>query len=386
MKLRYLIILLVAGALVYTTIWYVKQEKPVEVTAKQVDRGIVEATVANTRAGTVEARHRARLAPAIGGLIATLDVKKGDRVKQNQILLTLWTDDLRSQLKLAHQEVKTAEILARETCLMAEFVERNAYRLTKLRRKQSISEVSYDQAVTNAAAKKTACERTRLQTIASKVRIETIQTQLEKTILRAPFAGIVAEVNGEIGEFITPSPTGVATLPAIDLISLDELYVTAPIDEMDAAQIRVGMKSRITLDAFVDQKFEGRVLRIAPYVLEKAKQARTVEVECGFEKQDRPENLLAGYSSDVEIILDVRNDVLRIPTEALLEDSAVYIVHQDSNHLEKRSVKTGLANWRYTEVISGLEPGEWIVTSLGREGVKDGVAAKVEQNDTPDHP
>jgi len=125
---------------------------------------------------------------------------------------------------------------------------------------------------------------------------------------------------------------------------------------------------------------------LPPYVLEKAKQARTVEVECGFEKQDRPENLLAGYSSDVEIILDVRNDVLRIPTEALLEDSAVYIVHQDSNHLEKRSVKTGLANWRYTEVISGLEPGEWIVTSLGREGGKGVVAAKVEQNDTPDHP
>ena len=383
MKYRYLIVVLLLGTLTYGGIRYVTREKPVEVTVKPVDSGIVESTVANTRAGTVKARHRARLAPSIGGRIATLDVKKGDRVKKDQVLLTLWNDDLRSQLKLSRQEAAAAETLTRESCLMAEFAERNAKRLTELRLTKSTSEFSYDEAVTNVAVKKAGCERATIQAVVSKVRIETIQAQLEKTILRAPFAGIIAEVNGEIGEFITPSPTGVATLPAIDLISLDELYVTAPIDEMDAAQIRVGMKSRITLDAFPEQKFGAVVLRIAPYVLEKAKQARTVEVECGFQKQDQPENLLAGYSSDVEIILDVRNDVLRIPTEALKEDGSVYVFHQDNGRLEKRQVETGLANWRFTEVISGLESGEWLVTSLGREGLKDGVAAIIEQADTP---
>lgn len=380
MKFRYIIVVLVVAALAYGTIRYATREKPVEVTVKQVDKGIVESTVANTRAGTVKARHRARLAPAIGGQIATLDVKKGDQVKKDQVLLTLWNDDIRSQMKLAAQEAAAAETLVLESCLMADFAERNANRLTELRRKKSTSEFSHDEALTKAAAGKTACERTRLQAVVSKVRIETIQAQLEKTILRAPFGGIIAEVNGEIGEFITPSPTGIATLPAIDLISLDELYVTAPIDEMDAAQIRVGMESRITLDAFPDQKFNGRVLRIAPYVLETAKQARTVEVECGFQKQDRPENLLAGYSSDVEIILDVRNNVLRIPTEALLEDGSVYVLHQDNGRIEKRQVKTGLANWRFTEVLSSLKQDEWLVTSLGREGLKDDAAAIIEQD------
>lgn len=382
MKVRYIFLILILGALIYGVILYSTKEKPVEVTVKQVDRGIVESTVANTRAGTVKARHRAKLAPAIGGLIKSLSVNKGDTVEKGQVLLTLFNDDLQAQLKLSRQEALVAKSLARETCLMAEFAKRSADRLAELRQKDSTSEFSYDEALTNATVKKTACERSRLQAIASKVRIETIQAQLDKTVLRAPFAGIVAEVNGEIGEFITPSPTGVATLPAIDLISLSDLYVIAPIDEMDAAQIRVGMESRITLDAFVDKKFAGRVLRISPYVQEMAKQARTVDVECGFEKLDQPENLLAGYSSDAEIILDVRNDVLRIPTEALLEDGTVYVLHQDRGRIEKRSIKTGLANWRYTEVHSGLKQDEWLVTSLGREGLKDDVAAVVEKNET----
>ncbi len=303
MKYRYVVIILLLGVLVYGGIRYLSREKPIEVTAKQIDRGMVESTVANTRAGTVKARHRARLAPSIGGLIETLDVNKGDQVKKNQVLLTLWNDDLRTQLKLAEHEAEAAGILAKETCLMAEFAGRNAKRLTELQKRQSTSEFSYDEAITKAATGKTACERFQLQALASKERINTIKAHLDKTILRAPFPGIVAEVNGEIGEFITPSPLGVATLPAIDLISLDNLYVTSPIDEIDAAQIRVGMKSRISLDAFVDQSFEGEVLRIAPYVLEKAKQARTVEVECAFDPKNRPDNLLAGYSSDVEIIL-----------------------------------------------------------------------------------
>jgi len=382
MKLKYLIVVLVLAALVYGGIQYVSREKPVEVTAKQADIGLVEATVANTRAGTVKARHRARLAPSIGGRIATLDVKKGDRVKQGQILLTLWNDDIRSQLELARKEAEVAQVLSTESCLMAELAQRNADRSTELHRKHSTSELSHDEALTNAAVKKSSCERTTLQARASEVRIETIQAQLEKTILRAPFGGIVAEVNGEIGEFITPSPTGVATLPAIDLISLDDIYITAPIDEIDAAQIDVDMNSRISLDAFPDKTFSGKVLRIAPYVQEQVKQARTVEVECGFQEKNILGNLLAGYSADVEIILDFRNNVIRIPTESLLEDDFVYILNREMGLIEKRSVKTGLSNWRYTELISGVDEGEWLVTSLGREGLKDGAAAVIKADDS----
>jgi HlyD family secretion protein len=94
-------------------------------------------------------------------------------------------------------------------------------------------------------------------------------------------------VNGEVGEYLTPSPPGIMTLPAIDLIDDTCLYVSAPIDEVDAAQLKIGMGGRITLDAYRGKHFTGKLRRIAPYVLALEKQARTVEVEVDFESPGR---------------------------------------------------------------------------------------------------
>lgn len=376
MKLRYVIILIVIGIASAAGYMYLQQEKPVAVTVVAVERGTVSATVANTRAGTVKARQRARLAPAVGGQIAELSVQKGDVVKADQVLLTIWNKDLQAQLALVEAEAEAAKRVVDEACLQAEFAERDAKRISELRLKKSASASAEDKARTTAATARLACDRAGIQAEVAAERVATIRAQLDKTILRAPFAGIVAEVNGEVGEFITPSPTGVATLPAVDLIDLDELYVTAPIDEMDAARIRPEMLVHITLDAYGDTVFPGKVLRVAPYVLEEAKQARTVEVECAFEDSAQTVNLLAGYSADVEIILDKHASVLRIPAESLLEDSTVYVFAGEG--LSRKKVKTALANWRYVEISSGLKEGEKVVTSVGREGLGDGVAAVLE--------
>jgi len=367
---------------VYGGYRFFHREKPVDVTVVIVDRGLVESTVANTRAGTVKVRHRARLAPAIGGQIATLDVHKGDPVKKNQILLSLWNNDIRAQLQLSRQEMAAAEVFARKACLEADFAGRESRRLTDLLNKKSTSEALYDKALTTAATSRAACEAARIQVVVSRDKVNTIRTLLEKTILRAPFSGIVAEINGEIGEFITPSPTGVATLPAVDLINLENFYVTAPIDEMDAAKIRKDMSVRISLDAFPGRQFAGTVLRIAPYVLEQAKQARTVEVECGFDSTDQPDNLLPGYSADVEIILDRRENTIRIPAEGLLEDGSVYVVEEKTSRIRKQKVETGLANWKFVEIISGLTPGDRIVGSVVGPTLADRVLVRAK--DSPD--
>jgi HlyD family secretion protein len=371
--LRTLLLVLLIAAAGYAGYLYFSREKPVEVVVSPVERGKVAATVSNTRAGTIKARHRARLAPAIGGQIATLNVHEGDLVEKDQILLSLWNEDIGAELQLARGEAEVAGKLAEEACLQAAFSKRDANRLGKLRQQKSASESAHDKAVTAAAVGRISCGRARQQAEVAALRVTAVQARFDRTILRAPFSGIVAEVNGEIGEFITPSPTGVATLPAVDLIDPGELYVTAPIDEMDAARIEADMVVRINLDAFRDREFVGRVLRIAPYVLEIAKQARTVEVECGFAEEDRPQNLLTGYSADVEIILEEREDVLRIPAEALLENDGVYVLKE--GRLERRKVGTGLANYRYVEIRDGLSEGELVVTSIGREGVMEGAAA-----------
>ena len=188
----------------------------------------------------------------------------------------------------------------------------------------------------------------------------------------------MADISGELGEYATPSPPGILTIPAIDLIDDSCMYVSAPIDEVDAAKLKVGQRSRITLDAIKGRTFSGKVRRIAPYVLDLEKQARTVEVEVEFDKLAKDENLLVGYSADVEIIHDVRNQVLRIPTQTLLEGNRV-LRYGSNGVLEERKVTTGLSNWEYAEVLSGLDEGDQIVSSLDRAGVKAGVRVVPEE-------
>jgi HlyD family secretion protein len=375
--LRRIVIVLIIFVVAVLILSYVMREKPVSAVVQVVDRGRVEATVSNTRSGTVKACRRAKLAPAIGGQIDELTVHEGDRVEAGQILLVLWNEDLEAEVKLAESEGATSRAKADEACLLAEEAQRDAGRLVELHKQDLVSEEDFDKAVTNAKALSANCEAARASVRMSAARIEFARARLDRTILRAPFAGTVAEVNGELGEFVTPSPTGIATLPVVDLIDTSCLYVSAPIDEVDATAIRTGMDARITLDAFPKTNFRGVVRRIAPYVLELEKQARTVEVETVFADLPGNNNLLPGYSADVEIMLDVRDDVLRIPTEAVLEGSRVLVSRADGV-IEERTIETGLSNWQLTEVVSGLESGELVITSVDREGIKPGARARPE--------
>ncbi len=98
--------------------------------------------------------------------------------------------------------------------------------------------------------------------------------------------------------------------------------------------------------------------RVADYVLDAEKQARTVDVEVEFLDPDDIRDLLAGYSADVEIILDVRKDTLRVPSEALVEGNRVFVFDAGQHRLEQREVKTGVANWDHTEILGGLSQGD----------------------------
>ncbi len=273
--------------------------------------------------------------------------------------------------------------MAREACLLADLARRQADRLTERRRTRTTSEAAHDEAVSTARARRATCEAAEARRAVSAARVAAAAAMVERTVLVAPFDGIVAEVNGEVGEYVTPSPPGIATLPVVDLISMADLYVAAPIDEIDAAHIRTGMAVRIGLDAFPRRSFPGRVRSISPYVLEVAKQARTVEIEADFTTPPADATLLAGYSADVEIVLDSRAEVVRVPTEAVLEGGAVWLLDPATGRLERRTIEVGLANWKFTEVRSGLAPGDRVVTSVDRQGLAEGALAEADSPAAP---
>ncbi len=370
--------LLVAGliivALLAALFLWLGRSRPVVVRVTSVESGRVQDTVANTRAGTIKACQRSGLSPSIGGQIVNMPVKEGDAVKAGQLLMEFWNDDLQARLKLAERQARAAAATARQACVVAETAEREARRLQTLRKQGLASDEVTDKAVGEARAQRAACQAARVNVEVSQAQVDVARAALARTRLVAPFDGIAAQVNGEIGEYVTPSPVGVATPPAVDLIDMSCIFVSAPIDEVDAPQIRVGMPARISLDAFPKRIFSGRVRRIAPFVLAIAKQARTVEVEAGFDNQADTERMLPGYSADIEIIVAARDKVLRIPTEAIMEGNKV-LVFRDGEPLEARRIETGLGNWEWTEVVKGLKAGEEVVVSVDRKGVAAGAPA-----------
>jgi HlyD family secretion protein len=363
--------------------WYFTRSAPLYVQLIKVERGLVEATVSNTRAGTVKACRRAKLAPPAGGQIAHLLVKKGQRVKANQILLELWNDDLLAQAQLAQEQLGTAQTQAQQVCMQADLAEKEAERARQLKEKGFISAEDVDQKTSAAKVSRAGCEAAHSQIGQSRSRIDAAHASLRRMVLRAPFDGIVADISGELGEYATPSPPGIPTPPAVDLIDDSCMFVSAPIDEVDAANIKAGQAARITLDAIKGKSFAGKVKRIAPYVLEIEKQARTVEVEVAFDEPPSTENLLVGYSADVEIVHAAHENVLRIPTQTLLsaqsmQETKRILFYRADGVLEERKVTTGLANWDHTEIISGLSEGDQIVMSLDQVGVKAGVRVQPE--------
>lgn len=373
---RFAIIAALAVALLAAG-WYFTRQEPVAVALVSAERGHVTATVANTRAGTVAACRRAGLAPALGGQIASLSVDDGDHVEAGQLLLELWNDDIRAELTLAERDARAARSRAREACVVAAVAGREAERTTKLRADRLASEEAADQARGRAESTAAACTAAEDTARVADARIDVTRARLERTQLRAPFAGVIAEINGELGEFVTPSPVGIPTPPTVDLIDASCLYVSAPIDEVDAPRVRAGLPARISLDAFPEHVFPGHVRRVAPYVLDVERQARTVEIEAELDEPAKA-GLLAGYSADVEVVLDERADVLRLPTSVILPDDTVFVFDEATGTIESRAVETGISNWEFTEIVSGLSAGERVVSSIDREGVVDGAAVKPE--------
>lgn len=368
---RRLLLTLLVLALLGAGIWWAKRPKPIAVLLVNVDQGRVESSIANTRAGTVEACQRTKLSATIGGRIEVLAVKEGDRVKKGQLLMKLWNDDQQAQSALALTQVETARKRVAEACAVAANAENEAARQSSLFKQGFVSRSREEQARSEAQARRAGCDAAKADVVQAQARVSATRVEQHRTVLYAPFAGTVAKIVGEVGEYSTPSPPGVPTPPAIDLIDDSCLYVSAPMDEVDAPKIVAGQPVRISFDALPKQSFPGKVRRVAPYVSALEKQARTVDIEATLDPDQAPQRLLVGYSADVEVILATREDVVRVPTSALQEGSRVLVAGADGT-LQERKVKTGLSNWEFTEVLDGLKAGDRVVTSLEREGVKAG--------------
>jgi HlyD family secretion protein len=363
-------VLVVAGALALR--WALRPEA-VAVRTAVLERGPVERTATNTRAGTVAARRRARVSPEVGGPVAELPRREGDRVEAGEVILVLGSDLERGQLEVAARDQAAAGAERVRACLGAEQARRERHRQDRLFEQHLVPVEIVDRARTAAEQADAACAAATAVLARAVAATELARTALAKRTLRAPFAGVVAEVSTEVGEWITPAPPGVPIPPVIDLIDPASIYLSLPMDEVDAGALAPGLPVRASVDSRPGRTYPGRVTRVAPYVLDLEAQNRTVEIEVELDDPALAATLLPGTSADVEVILEATPDALRVPTAAVLAGDRVLVL--DGEVLAERAIERGLGNWEWTEVRSGLEAGERVVVSFESTEVRAGARA-----------
>jgi HlyD family secretion protein len=370
-RLALLAALVLLGVLLRLTVF---APKPVPVRTVTADRGQVEQTVTNSRAGTVRARNRAKLAPETGGRVVSLPHRRGARVRKGEVLLRIDDAIQRAQLQVSEGDLATAEAQREQACLNAERADRERERNADLARQGIVSADMLDQVASQARSADAACQAARASATRAASAVALARVEVEKTVLRAPFDGIVADTFIEEGEWTSPSPPALPIPPVLDLINTRSIYMTAPMDEVDSARIKVGQRARLTVDSHRGEQFPGHVVEVAPYVEDRLEQNRTVEIELEFDDKEFASTLLPGTSADAEVILSAHEGVLRVPTSALLEGGKALLL--EKGRLVERTLKLGIRNWDFTEVESGLAAGDRVVVSLDRAEVKAGVRAR----------
>lgn len=350
--------------------------KPARVRVVAVERGRVEATLTNSKAGTVRARRRTRLTAETGGRVVEIARREGERVRAGDLLVRLNDRSLDAQHDLALRGVEVAESHREEACLRRDHARRELARTQKLAERGIASEDVLDELQYTYDAARVACLAAGAELASARAQVRAAEAELDKTRIVAPFDGVVAEVSTEVGEWVTPSPPLLTSPAVVDLIDPTTLYVSAPMDEVDSSRIRAGQAVKLTVDSRPGEVFAASVVRVAPYVLDLEAQNRTIEIEVELDDPAEAAELLPGTSADVEVVLEVRDNVLRVPTSALLQGDRVLVV--EDGVLAERSVKLGLRNWRYAELQDGLSEGDEVVVSLDRVGVEAGRRAVIE--------
>jgi len=373
--LRRILILALVVAAGFALRYTVFKKPPVDVTVFRVAEGRVEDSVTNSKAGTVETRRRAAISPEIGGRVGELLVREGDRVSAGQVLMRLIDDDFRARVDLADRAREAASATEQEACLARDQAERDLARYLRLREDEIVSQELMDQLENLRDTAVARCEAMRAEVRKARSSQALARVELAKTVLHAPFDGIVTEVSTELGEWITPSPPGVPIPPVIEVLDPDAIYIRIPLDEADVGSVREGLPVRITLDAYPGREVMGTVTRVAAFVSDQIDQNRTFDIEVELDDVEFARKLLPGSSADAEVILDARDDVLRVPSYALMEGGRVLVVRDE--HLVESTVETGLRNWQFTEVVSGLARGDPVVVSLDRVEVVAGAKVRI---------
>jgi multidrug efflux pump subunit AcrA (membrane-fusion protein) len=365
--------------------------KPVPVVAMPVVRGTAIDAVYAT--GTVEAEDRVQIkAKTAGSLVAVL-VKEGDRVAKGDLLARIDNPQLSFDLKRGKVDLSAASaqggalapqveaLKAQGLAITADLgvAKQDAERLDKLLQSGAVNGADVDRARARVAQLEATLAANQAQQRALRIdlsantarqaaQVQTLESRLADTEVRAPMDGVVLTRQVDLGEVVSVNQ------PLFKVGDTRRLILEVSVDEADIARVHEpsdkapGSRAAVSLYAFPKKVFAGRVFEILPDA-NRERKSFLAKVRL----DEPPPELRSGMSGEVNVVVEQKEAVLLAPSEAEA-DGAVWLV--DSGHVRRTPVKTGIRDLLRVEITEGLSEGALVVTE-GQDKLSDGARVAV---------
>lgn len=365
--------LLAAVALVAGVAYWLKFS-PMPVIEHRVELGEIVAEVMGT--GTLEARVKSTISPEIAGRIERLLVDQGDEVKAGQPLFTLDDSDLAQQVEIAQANIASAEAAItrlkadrEQTAVVLEQARRDHERSRRLVSSNAMSEQESEKATeafriaeAGLARAEAALVEGGKQLIAAERNLAYRQALLADAQVNAPFDGLIIKRYRDPGDIIVPGS------PTLALVSLDEIWVSAWVDETEMARLRVGQPARVVFRSEPERSFEGQVSRLG-----READRETREFVVDVRVLSLPRNWAIGQRAEVYVEVDRKSSVAVLPARFIVWQGAkAGVFRKEGNRAQWQPVRLGLEARENVEVVEGLRPGDVALTAAGGRTLPDG--------------
>jgi RND family efflux transporter MFP subunit len=382
--LGWVVAALVIIAAVATGAWWFTNDGAMVVEAATVEArttGVVAGAVLNA-SGYVTARRRATVSSKMTGKVIEVNVEEGMRVRQGQVLARL--DD--SQIRAAY-ELAAAQREAAQKAIDESEVRLRQAQLTLSRRQQLLKEGVVGQADVDDAQAEVDSLQARIVAARQQEEVAVRQlalqkTQLDDTVIRAPFSGVAISKDAQPGEMVSPvsagggfTRTGISTI--VDMTSLE---IEVDVSESYINRVHPGQKATAVLDAYPDWQIPSHVITTIPSA---DRQKATVLVRLAFEQLDDrilPDmGVKVAFHGSEQPADSSGRAVILAPRTAVRTDggsSVVYAIGSEQR-VERRAVKIGVEQGDKLEILSGLNGGEQVVVSPPAE-LRDGMRVVVQ--------
>ncbi len=360
---RILRVVVVIGAIAGAVYWL--KFSPVPVVGYAAQQGEIVAEVMGT--GTMEARVKSTISPKIAGRIQSIQVDQGDRVNRGQLLFTLDDSELAQQVEIAQATILAAQSAVdrleadrAQSAAVLEQAQRQQDRTTQLLASNAVSVEESDKATEALRVAEAGTARSAAALIEGERQLHAAektlayhQARLADTQVSAPFAGLIVRRFRDPGDIVVPGS------PTLTLISTDELWITAWVDETQMAALRVGQPARVVFRSEPARDFVGEVARVG-----RETDRETREFVVDVRVTSLPDNWAVGQRAEVYIETDRKSSALIVPAAFIhWQDDQPGVFTRHHGTAQWREVQLGLRARDVVEVTAGLEVGEVVLAA-----------------------